>query len=423
MRLWFFASVLLLGGSGPALAKGCIKGAVVGGVAGHYVGRGHAVAGAAVGCVVGHHRASVQARQQRAAAAQQRPVAHLGPVTPIARSADAVAPTEGTTLSCQHPPPQTTQQISNTGAVADVGGVGHRECWLGCYSCSSPPGSVLYVTKGRFLRGPFERIMATQLHRPVTVAGDFQLYFDPFELKFLADGIVIANPSYATRRELFRARHLEARVAPLSLFRAKWRLRELVLADAAIDLEWDRAHRHNSWTFSEKKGGKPLTFPVVDQALLAGTNLRYRDPRLQLLADIRFETIRSADARIGHAVRFAGDGQVRATPFTVAGALLSPDRDRRARPQPADLAGACRRQRHRPPRHSAQPGRARERAAGRCRARRQPRPVARDHRCRRTRDADLRADQPAGAPRRGVPVHRPARPVRRQRPVGRLHRR
>ena len=53
------------------MAKGCIRGAAVGGVAGHYVGRGHAVAGAAVGCVVGPHRATVQARQQRAAAAAQ----------------------------------------------------------------------------------------------------------------------------------------------------------------------------------------------------------------------------------------------------------------------------------------------------------------------------------------------------------------
>ena len=36
----------------PVLAKGCIRGAIVGGVAGHYVGRGHALAGAAVGCLV-----------------------------------------------------------------------------------------------------------------------------------------------------------------------------------------------------------------------------------------------------------------------------------------------------------------------------------------------------------------------------------
>ncbi|MDH7639376.1 hypothetical protein [Sphingomonas oryzagri] len=50
--------------SSPAYAAGCIKGAAVGGVGGHFVGKGHAVAGAAIGCAVGHHRAKVAARQQ-----------------------------------------------------------------------------------------------------------------------------------------------------------------------------------------------------------------------------------------------------------------------------------------------------------------------------------------------------------------------
>nr|WP_167072584.1 hypothetical protein [Sphingomonas vulcanisoli] len=50
----------------PVLAAGCLKGAAVGGVAGHFVGKGHAVAGAAIGCAVGHHRAKVAARQQPA---------------------------------------------------------------------------------------------------------------------------------------------------------------------------------------------------------------------------------------------------------------------------------------------------------------------------------------------------------------------
>jgi AsmA family protein len=102
-------------------------------------------------------------------------------------------------------------------------------------------------------------------------------------------------------------------------------MRRLDLMDAAIDLEWDRAHRRNSWTFSDKKGGKPLTFPVIDQATLSGTTLRYHDPQLRLLTDLRFQTIRSDDAHIGSAIRFAGEGRVRATPFVVRGALLSPN--------------------------------------------------------------------------------------------------
>ncbi|MDQ0837339.1 hypothetical protein [Sphingomonas faeni] len=51
----------------PVLAKGCIRGAAAGGVGGHFVGKGHAVAGAAIGCVAAHHHYAKQARAQKAA--------------------------------------------------------------------------------------------------------------------------------------------------------------------------------------------------------------------------------------------------------------------------------------------------------------------------------------------------------------------
>ena len=40
--------------SSPAFAHGCLKGAAVGGVAGHFAHH-HGMAGAAAGCAVGHH--------------------------------------------------------------------------------------------------------------------------------------------------------------------------------------------------------------------------------------------------------------------------------------------------------------------------------------------------------------------------------
>lgn len=52
---------------GPAEA-GCLKGAAVGAVAGHFAHH-HAVLGAIAGCAVGHHLA-VKAREQKAAQAQ-----------------------------------------------------------------------------------------------------------------------------------------------------------------------------------------------------------------------------------------------------------------------------------------------------------------------------------------------------------------
>ena len=47
---------LLIPMSSSVYAKGCIKGAIVGGVAGSAVG--HGKLGAAAGCVVGHHEAN-----------------------------------------------------------------------------------------------------------------------------------------------------------------------------------------------------------------------------------------------------------------------------------------------------------------------------------------------------------------------------
>lgn len=48
-----------------ASAKGCLKGAAVGGVGGHVAG-GHGVLGAAAGCAVGRHMANKKDKQQRA---------------------------------------------------------------------------------------------------------------------------------------------------------------------------------------------------------------------------------------------------------------------------------------------------------------------------------------------------------------------
>ena len=46
--------------STPAPAAGCLKGAVIGGVAGHYVGH-HGLLGAGARCVIGHHEAKKHA--------------------------------------------------------------------------------------------------------------------------------------------------------------------------------------------------------------------------------------------------------------------------------------------------------------------------------------------------------------------------
>lgn len=186
---------------------------------------------------------------------------------------------------------------------------------------------ILFVTKGRFLKRPFERIVGNQIERQVEVGGDFQLYFAPFALKLRAEDMRVANVGWASRPDFFHAALIDTRIAPFSLIfgdraRAHW----LELRDGAVDLEWSRDHKSNTWTFGDPdKKGEPLTLPLIRRALLTGTTLRYRDPRMQLNTDIAFKTVASRDTSFESDIRFTGSGTMRQLPFTLRGSLLSPN--------------------------------------------------------------------------------------------------
>jgi len=57
-------SLVMLIPATPASARGCIKGALIGGTAGHFAGH-HGVLGAAAGCVVGRNQANKREREMR----------------------------------------------------------------------------------------------------------------------------------------------------------------------------------------------------------------------------------------------------------------------------------------------------------------------------------------------------------------------
>lgn len=65
-----FLALALVGSIGllapNAQAKGCLKGAAVGGVGGHVAG-GHGIVGAAGGCLVGRHMANKKAKREAGA--------------------------------------------------------------------------------------------------------------------------------------------------------------------------------------------------------------------------------------------------------------------------------------------------------------------------------------------------------------------
>lgn len=185
---------------------------------------------------------------------------------------------------------------------------------------------VLHITRGRFLKHPFESLVSRTLERRVTVGGDFNLYFDPFSLHFRAEDMVIANPAWARDRQFFAVKTIDAHIATLPLIRGRRVIRSLELANATVAPEWDARHRRNTWTFGDPEArGEPLQLPHIQRGIVVGTRVSYRDPLMQLAADIAVDTIRAADTRFANEIRFHGNGQMRGDPFTLTGRLLSPN--------------------------------------------------------------------------------------------------
>ncbi|MBB4099747.1 hypothetical protein GGR46_003319 [Sphingomonas kyeonggiensis] len=184
--------------------------------------------------------------------------------------------------------------------------------------------TILFVTKGRFLKHSFERIVAGQTHREVKVAGDFQLYLDPFNVKFVAERMTIANPAWAGKGNFFEARRIDSRISTWSLITGNRRINWLSLENGQVDLQWDKAGKRNTWTFSEEKG-EPLDLPAIRRALLQGTLIRYADPRMQIEATIRVHTVEAKDTQFASTISFDGSGTARGTRFVLDGALLTPN--------------------------------------------------------------------------------------------------
>jgi uncharacterized protein involved in outer membrane biogenesis len=186
---------------------------------------------------------------------------------------------------------------------------------------------VLFVTKGRFLKHTFERIASSYSGRQVKVAGDFNFYFDPIATKFLAEGLTVSNPPWASKPNLFQAKLLDTRIATMSLiFGNQRKVNWINLVDGAADLEWDAKHQRNTWTFGDPNvKGKPFQIPLIQRAQIDGTTLRYRDPQMLLKTDIAFQAIKAQDNTFGNIIRFTGDGTMRDIPFTLTGSQSSPN--------------------------------------------------------------------------------------------------
>ena len=185
---------------------------------------------------------------------------------------------------------------------------------------------ILFVTKGRFLKPTFEKYASKYADRPVAVAGDFNLYFAPFHLKFLAEGLSVANPEWAKDRQLFTARRIDAELATLDLIFGKQHVVYLDLDGGNAGLEIDKSGR-NTWTFASDE---PFRMPPIDRATVTGSTLHYLDAKHK--ADVRM-TFGDVDGTVGARgqsnvagpLTFAGDGSVLDAPFKLRGSLTTPN--------------------------------------------------------------------------------------------------
>ncbi len=184
---------------------------------------------------------------------------------------------------------------------------------------------ILFVTKGRFLKPTFESVASRMTDREVRVAGDFQFYFDIIKARFVADGLTISNPKWASKPYFFEARHISVRIDTIPTLFGKRQADWLVLDGGKVDAEWDKARR-NTWTFGDpNQKGEPFQWPRIGRANVTNTEVRYIDPQLFLRADIKVGDIAAGNTAIDGKVPFTGTGTLRDKPFTMYGALLSPN--------------------------------------------------------------------------------------------------
>jgi hypothetical protein len=184
--------------------------------------------------------------------------------------------------------------------------------------------TILFVTKGRFLKSTFERYASRSAEREVRVAGDFQLYLNPIDIKFLAEGLSITNPRWAKERYFLRSKLIDSEIETIPLIFGKRRADWLMFLNGEIDLAWSPDGKQNSWTFG-KPTGEPFEMPDIKRALIQGMRIRYTDPRLRLFANVGVDTVRAQDTRFAQDIRFSGNGTLRERHFTLSGSLMSPN--------------------------------------------------------------------------------------------------
>jgi len=190
---------------------------------------------------------------------------------------------------------------------------------------------VLFITKGRFLRPLFEKIATARVHRPVKVAGEFNLYFAPFNVAFRADGLSVANPAWAGPTDFIDARHIALRLRTWPLLIGQHKIATAELDGAQVSLQWDADHTHNTWTFAAPDAHpQPFEMPDIERGQITDTHIAYRDPKSQIAFAVDIHPLSAVNSHIDSVLGFSGTGSLRQKPVRFSGRVENTDQALRA---------------------------------------------------------------------------------------------
>ncbi len=180
-----------------------------------------------------------------------------------------------------------------------------------------------YVTRGAFWKSTFESYLTKRVGRPVRVAGDFELFLDT-RIHFRAEGLSVANPSWAEKGQFFTAKTIALDASLWRTIFGTLTVNDLTIDGGRLALQ-RRADNTNSWTFD----GGPLDIPDIIRVAVTGSQILFIDAatstRLAMtIGDIAATTADSVQ-RVAGPLLFIGKGTTRGAPFDIKGELTTPN--------------------------------------------------------------------------------------------------
>ena len=184
-----------------------------------------------------------------------------------------------------------------------------------------------------WFRGPLASFASARMHRHVSIDGNLKVHLWSWEPSATVEGVHIANPAWAAKRNLADIARIAVQLRLKALFGGHLDLMLLEFDQPKVALYRDIQGR-STWDFSDgSKPDKPLQLPPIRKFVIDGGQLDYKDDDRKLT----FSGTIGAAERQGAAnkgFQMMGEGALNAQPFhlqVTGGPLLNIDR---AKPYP-----------------------------------------------------------------------------------------